>query len=348
MAEAVATSAAYQVELGDIQTADVRVVDTPAHWVLRLTRFALDSRAPKRFPAGPVAAIGGALNQRTRRALAPMAWAGGPGGYTLCCTTPLPPVRDVGVAEQAACLREQSPDTLREQLRQHHGETLPAVWRQAVADPHGWFQAVADASLAAWAALQQHRDAASLAFDREARRVGEALVRGSGVELLNHLHPRLRYTDGVLTLLGTRFVCDRSTNRSSLGDRPVCLVPLFAGPDTLCVDFDNPALVLIGYPARVDDNLAPRPTRLGAVGAPDRLEEILGPARAHVLRRAANPTTAGALAALIGCAPNTASYHYDQLERLGLIIRDRRGTKVWITRTERGARLVEVLSAHGG
>jgi len=39
------------------------------------------------------------------------------------------------------------------------------------------------------------------------------------------------------------------------------------------------------------------------------------------------------------------SYHCGQLEAAGLIVRERRGQSVWVSRTARGHELVDLLSA---
>jgi hypothetical protein len=53
----------------------------------------------------------------------------------------------------------------------------------------------------------------------------------------------------------------------------------------------------------------------------------------------------GQLAAALGCSPRVTSYHCDHLEAAGLILRERRGKSVWVSRTARGYELVDMLSA---
>jgi DNA-binding MarR family transcriptional regulator len=80
----------------------------------------------------------------------------------------------------------------------------------------------------------------------------------------------------------------------------------------------------------------------------DALALILGRLRAQTLRAATRPITAGRLAARLQCAPNTVTYHCAQLESAGLIVRERRGPMVWITRTARGEQLLKAFAPRVG
>ena len=44
------------------------------------------------------------------------------------------------------------------------------------------------------------------------------------------------------------------------------------------------------------------------------------------------------------CAPTTATYHLQHLAAAGMITRERRGTSVWVSRTTRGSKLIDLLS----
>jgi Mn-dependent DtxR family transcriptional regulator len=80
----------------------------------------------------------------------------------------------------------------------------------------------------------------------------------------------------------------------------------------------------------------------------DALALILGRLRAQTLRAATRPITAGRLAARLQCAPNTVTYHCAHLESAGLIVRERRGPMVWITRTARGEQLLKAFAPRVG
>ncbi|MEP7020179.1 MAG: MarR family winged helix-turn-helix transcriptional regulator [Pseudonocardiales bacterium] len=78
----------------------------------------------------------------------------------------------------------------------------------------------------------------------------------------------------------------------------------------------------------------------------DSLALVLGPLRAQTLRATGRPITAGRLATRLQCAPNTVTYHCTQLESAGLIVRERRGPSVWISRTGRGQELIDVMAGN--
>jgi DNA-binding MarR family transcriptional regulator len=52
----------------------------------------------------------------------------------------------------------------------------------------------------------------------------------------------------------------------------------------------------------------------------------------------------GEVASELGVAPSTATAYCDRLERLGLIVRERRGREVRFARTERGSELIDVMA----
>jgi DNA-binding transcriptional ArsR family regulator len=170
-------------------------------------------------------------------------------------------------------------------------------------------------------------------LDREVRRIGIAAVNGGLDALLNSLHPRISYKDGVLTCA---FAWDR---RIELGSRRLVLVPILADASTLLVSYELPTVAYLGYPIR-----RPRPPH-GDTPAADPLTLILGPARATALRALRRPLTVNQLAAAIGCAPNTATYHVQHLAAAGLVARERQGPSVPVTRTLRDVELADLLSA---
>lgn len=71
---------------------------------------------------------------------------------------------------------------------------------------------------------------------------------------------------------------------------------------------------------------------------------VLLPMIAAALLALGRPLTVSELAAAVQCAPTTATYHLDQLATAGLIIRERQGTSIRISRTTRGDNLVDLLS----
>jgi DNA-binding MarR family transcriptional regulator len=86
------------------------------------------------------------------------------------------------------------------------------------------------------------------------------------------------------------------------------------------------------------------PSGPSARSAADPLGTVIGPTRAALLRHLEQPATMGALAAALNCAPSTVTHHCDALEPARLIQRTRHGKTVWVSRTARGAELVDLLS----
>lgn len=122
-----------------------------------------------------------------------------------------------------------------------------------------------------------------------------------------------------------------------VGPRRLALLPMIAGRDAVVFSFDRPDVCFIGYPVA-----QPRP---GAPATADgALAMILGPVRAAILQALRQPLTVTGLAAAVHCAPITATYHLHQLAASGLIIREKSGLSVWVSRTARGDGLVALLS----
>lgn len=320
----------YQVRVGSPGELPVSVVMAPQQSVLALLHQAASGQSAG-APAGLLATIRKALRPQARFAAQPFAVRGSRLIPESC--SPISPLTDVTVAEQAGRLRDMPASVLTDELQQaaSDGHPFPPEWRVAGDQPRRWLNSMADASLDTWGVLQLRWQAAGPLLDREVRRVGTAMVRGGMGVLLNNLHPRLRYADGALTIAS---LCDQCL---TLGPRRLALLPMIAGYDTLLISLERPDVCYIGYPVR-----QPRPgTRAVADGA---LAMILGPLRATILQALRQPLTVGQLAAAVQCAPTTATYHLQQLAAAGMITREQCGTSVRVSRTIRGDELVALLS----
>jgi DNA-binding transcriptional ArsR family regulator len=254
--------------------------------------------------------------------------------------TPIPPSADVSVDEQVQRLRELPDDAVVENLTRTYGPELPSPWRPAAELPRRWLDSYASATMDAWSTVAPRWRRAQPLLDLEARRVGAAVVRGCTDVLLNTLHPRMHYEDGEFWVPSTHEVTDE------LAGRRLVLVPTIAGPAGR-IGFDLqevPDVFYIAYPVPGQAVLAERGAAPIDVGG-DPLCRMLGRMRAQVLRTAHGPVSMGQLAAAVGCSPRVTSYHCDQLEATGLILRERHGKSVWVSRTSRGHELVDLLSA---
>jgi DNA-binding transcriptional ArsR family regulator len=319
----------YQLQVGSPDTLPVSVGLTPQQSVIGLIHQAASGQSLG-APAGHLAAIRTALRPQARFAARSFAAR----GATLIpeCSAPISPLADAAVAEQAGRLRDMPAEALTGLLQVgYDGQGFPPCWQAAGDEPVRWFNSMADASLDTWTVIEPRWRAAGRLFDHELRRVGIAAVRGGMAALLNSLHPRISYADGVLTF------AHASHRRVTLGRRRLVLMPMIAGRDSVLASFERPGVCCIGYPVRPP---APGP-QAASSGA---LAMILGQLRAAMLQALRQPLTVSDLAADVHCAPTTATYHLHQLAAAGLIIRERRGISVQVSRTAHGDQLVDLLS----
>jgi DNA-binding transcriptional ArsR family regulator len=307
----------------------VSVVLSPQQSVLSLLRQAA-ARQSRGASAGVLAAVGDALGPQSRFAAQSLSG----GNWSPTCCTPISPVTDVSVTDQAARMRDMPVAALTDELSAAEASgDLPRCWGAAADQPRRWLNSMADASLDTWTVAEARWRAAGPLLDREIRRAGTAMVRGGMAALLNSLHPRISYHDGTFT-----FVCrNQGVWLGSAGARRLALVPMVAGRDALLVSFDLPDVCYIGYPVR-----QPRPGTQATAGS--TLATILGPLRAAMLRALRQPLTVSQLAAAVHCAPTTATYHLHQLAAASLITRQKFGSSVQVSRTPRGDELVDLLS----
>jgi DNA-binding transcriptional ArsR family regulator len=325
----------YQPRAGAPRALAVSVALAPQQSVVSLLLQAASGQSWG-APAALLAAVRDALRPKARFAVQLFTARG--------CTmipescTPISPLADVSVADQAARLRVMPAAALTDELQAADGGYhCPPHWRAAADQPRRWLNAMADASLDTWAVAEPRWRAAGPLLDREIRRIGTAAVRGGMTELLNSLHPGLSYHDGTFTFTPR---CDPSLTLGPfgpVGPRRLALLPMIAGRDALLFSFERPDVCYIGYPLR-------QPC-LGAPATPDSaLAAILGPVRAAMLQTLRQSLTVNSLAAAVHCAPTTATYHLHQLAAVGLITREKRGPSVRVSRTVRGDELVDLLS----
>jgi DNA-binding transcriptional ArsR family regulator len=319
--------------VGSADALAVSVVMFPQPSVLALLRQ-VASGQPSGGLGWPLATIGRALRPAAR--FAAQSFASRYARVIPECCAPIPPLADVSVTEQAERLRDLAPSVLTDELQTGScGHSYPREWQAAADQPRRWLASLADASLDAWAVMEPRWRAAAPLFDREVARVGTAAVRGGMEALLNTLHPRISYADGVLAI---SYPYDR---RVDLRGRRLALMPMIANRGALAFCFEQPGVCYIGYPIR-----PPTPgTQAVANGA---LALILGPLRGAALQALHHPLTVNELAAAIQCAPTTATYHLQQLAAAGMITRERAGTSVRVSRTARGDKLVDLLSDLSG
>ena len=312
---------------GAHDTPAVSVVLSPQHSVLSLLRQAAAGQSLG-APAGLLAGVRDALRPQARFAAHSLSR----GTFAPDACTPIPPLADASVADQAARMRDMPAAGLTGELHAASSLDFPAHWRAAADHPRRWLNSMADASLDTWAVAEPRWRAAGPLLDCEIRRIGTAAVRGGMAALLNSLHPRISYRDGTFA-----FAFCRGDILRPVGPRRLSLVPMIAGHDALLFSFDQPNVCYIAYPVGQPDP-GPQATPASA------LATILGPVRAAILLALRQPLTVGDLAAAVYCAPTTATYHLHHLAAGGLITREKSAQSVWVSRTARGDELVDLLS----
>jgi DNA-binding transcriptional ArsR family regulator len=325
----------YELRADPADALDVSVVLAPHQSVLMLLLQAASGQSWG-APTGLVPAVRDALRPQARFAAQSFTERGWTSIPEAC--TPISPLADTSVADQVARLRDMPAAELTGELEaadcDHY---LLPHWRAAADQPRRWLNSMADASLDIWSVAEPRWRAAGPLLDREIRRVGTASVRGGMAALLNSLHPGLTYRDGMFTYAppcNPRFALGPM---GPVGPRRLALLPMIAGRDAMLFSFERSDVCYIGYPVS-----RPRP---GARAAADSaLATILGPVRAAILQALRQPRTVSGLAAAVHCAPTTATYHLHQLAAADLIVREKSGPTVWLSRSARGDELVDLLS----
>ena len=323
----------YRLRLGEPNSVGVELVKDPHLSLLLLLTTRSSSSAVGRTAHSARAAV----RRPGRLALRPV----------LSCAqrlfpdtaaTPIPPVADVSVDEQVQRLRDLPGDAMVDDLIRTFGPELPAEWRPPADVPRRWLHAYAAATADGWSAVSPRWRRAQPLLDLEARRVGAAVVRGCTDVLLNALHPRIRYENGEIWVPATRELT------VGLDGRRLVLIPTIAGGAGRLVSFDLPGVVYLAYPVPGQASLGGRRAASPPTPGTDNLGRVIGGTRAGVLRAAAGAITMGQLAAAVGCSPRMTTYHCIQLEAAGLIVRERHGQSVWVSRTVRGHELIDLLS----
>lgn len=322
-------SRARRLRMGDLADVQVSVVLSPQQSVVDLLWQASITR--RDGSPESVAAIRRVLRPQTRFALHPV-FSGHPPSLP-DAAFPLVPRTDVTVAEQLEAIRDLPTSVLTDELRRWYGRELPRRWIPASEDPRRWLRSMAQATEDAWSVVAWEWRRSQPQLAREIRRVGTAVVRGGLDALLNSLHPRIRYTDGVLSYsYGVESLAD-------LNGRRLVLVPMIAGPHGTLGDFAPSDFVYLAYPVGATiEGTSPDAAN------EDVVAHVLGSLRAALLRASMRSASIGQVAAAAGCSASLATYHCAQLEAAGLIRRERRGRTVHVSHTTRGAELLDLLS----
>jgi DNA-binding transcriptional ArsR family regulator len=231
-------------------------------------------------------------------------------------------------------LRAMPPDEVRGRLRADYPDEVPPGYARFETDTEAALKELAemvDDFVSAIMAAQWPMIAEAL--DEEIAFRAAALTGGGIDELLGGLHPRVRWKAPEMSLaLGP------DSGWRSPPERLV-LVPMVFARDRLHPITLADGTLAIGYQTRGAARLTLHFTGLSEEPV-DRLGILLGRTRAAVLAALGTPRTTTTLAGSLGLALSTVSEHLTLLVSCRLVCRNRKGNRVYYTRSELGERLV--------
>jgi len=227
-------------------------------------------------------------------------------------------------------------DTFCDIMRHEFDGRPPEPWRAALDDPKAFLHAYLQDARAVWASMGPGFDPQPL-IDREAERIGSAVVRGTLPEMLASVFPSTR-------LVGNKLILPMRRNREVRIGRD----GFFVGPILTPVRYGayvthGSELAALWYPmpgVRQPSENGPGMENTG----PDSLAALIGAPRAIILRHLDRAAAAGDLANILHTGPSGVTYHVDALVAAGLVERQRRGRYMFIARTTRGDRLIDLYS----
>jgi DNA-binding transcriptional ArsR family regulator len=243
------------------------------------------------------------------------------------------PLVETRIEDQLERLRDTSAEEVRSDLAGTFGDRIPPHWRDICKSPHRWLRGYTSAISATWSAIQPFWRRARPLFDREAERVGTAVVRGQLDIILGTIHKRSRLDGDVLK------IHDPEPASFKLAGRPLILTPILCGDISIC-SFDRPDAVWVGYPLPGIGRLF---TEKSKPIHDSPLDLLLGPVRAQILTALIRPFTMGELATRTKLAPSAVTYHCERLTALGLVERQRHGREVRVFRTHRFDHLAQLF-----
>jgi DNA-binding transcriptional ArsR family regulator len=246
------------------------------------------------------------------------------------------PIPDGPLASMEAELervRATDHDVVRADVVECYGDVAPPPWDAFLTRPTEMLDRLAEGLYAYWQVALAH-DWPRLRAVLEGDLLGRArsLALSGPAAVLEELHPRVRWRRPLIEL-------DKPCDDMHLEGRTLVLIPLVFSSGVLLANQAREQVLALGYQARGTAELAaPEPT-----GDDPRLDLLLGPGRATVLRALEQPATTTALAVRLSYAPSTVSAHLDVLSRAGLVDRHRVRRSVFYGLNETGRSLVALL-----
>ncbi|MFI9811230.1 winged helix-turn-helix domain-containing protein [Saccharothrix variisporea] len=323
-------------DLGDPDDVRASVTVTPLPTMLALLADIAGERR-RGLPPGRQDGISAAVRPRVRHALSVLTVP----GYASIpdCLVPTELGTQDGIEPELQRLHELTDDDLVRGLEACYGPgRIPAHWSRVLRQRRRWLGDYADAMAAVWKAVEVVWRRGAPLLEREVERLGRAVVTGGLPVVLGSLSPLTRCVGGTLLLPAG------GSGGPGLAGRRLVFAPMLSAPRSLVFNLGHPELPWLGYPipgvarlwAGTDDARGP--------GRANALELVCGDVRAAILRALDRRTTMGRLADVVGTSRNALSYHARCLEDAGLVLRRREGREVGIERTERGDRLLDLLT----
>jgi DNA-binding transcriptional ArsR family regulator len=211
------------------------------------------------------------------------------------------------------------------------------LWRSVRHDPDRWLRAYVDAMHRSWQGLQPLWRRSAALLEQETSRIAAACDCGVPVsELVIELGPRAYLVDSEL-----RLPTPATPRRLTVPDEGVILAPMIASPGAGILSTPGDRLVRLAYAMpgawrAFDAQTAPPAASLDA---------LVGTHRSRVLHQLDRAVTAGELGTALDLRPSALTFHLRALEAAGLIIRERRGRNVIVSRTERGTVLLALYQS---
>ncbi|WP_165956499.1 ArsR/SmtB family transcription factor [Kribbella antibiotica] len=154
---------------------------------------------------------------------------------------------------------------------------------------------------------------------------GHILTQQGTGAMLNELGPAISYSQGVLKVEKVSEI----SRSERINGRGLVLQPTLFGPHAV-IPYDPGADPFLGYPPRGQANL----WTVVAPPTPQDLAQLIGTARARVLRLLTHPRTTTDIAAELQVTPSAVSQHLQLLRRTGLVEPQRAGKQVLYRTTE--------------
>jgi DNA-binding transcriptional ArsR family regulator len=251
---------------------------------------------------------------------------------------PAPVTRSPALADELAVVRATTPARIAMSLRIVFGEgdgDWPLSARELTSRPAETLASITG-ELAEFhrRLLLPHWERMRSVLDADiAYRATGLLAAGGARDLLNDLHPELRWTNGTLTL--TKQHDTRGDRKVAPGSDGLVLVPsVFVWPMVM-MKARTASQVTVRYPARGAATVwRAEPPSIAATA------ELLGAPRARLLSLLRSPATPGQLARQLAVTPSAVSQHLAVLHRSGLVDRQRTGRRVLYTTSNLGLSLL--------